>query len=151
MTTRSDPFEPLEEMFERMADQLRTAAGSWESSEQLDAWMPGTTSMNVDVLDADDEYIVTVDVPGFDREDLTVRVTDNVLYVDAEHTEEEIADHERFIRKERAMRTTSRTIKFPTPVAADAVEGHMDRGVLTIDVPKAEPLEEGRSIEIEGE
>jgi HSP20 family protein len=151
VTTRTNPFEPLERMFERMNDQLREAANSWESGEQLEPWMPGATTMATDVKDADEEFVVTVDVPGFGRDDIDVRVADDVLRVEAEREAVEAAEEERYVRKERTARSVHRSITFPTPVETQDVDATLTNGVLTIVVPKAEPLEEGTTIDIEAE
>lgn len=152
MTQRTNPFDALERMFDRMSDEFQTAARSWETGDQLEFW-PGTgEQMATDVLDADDEFIVTIDVPGFDREDIDVRVADDTLVVEAEHGEMATEpEHDRFIRKERTHHRLSRSVTLPTPVETETVSAKLTNGVLTITIPKAEPLTEGRTIEIEDE
>jgi HSP20 family protein len=151
VTTRPNPFEPLEQMFERMNDQLREAANSWEPGEPFEPWRPGTVTMATDVKDTDDEFVVTVDVPGFERDDIDVRVADDVLRIEAERQEAEEDEDEQYVRKERTARSVHRSITFPTPVQTQDVDATLTNGVLTIAVPKAEPLEEGTTIDIEEE
>jgi HSP20 family protein len=149
MTSRDNPFEPLNRMFEQMSDQLRDAARTWETGGPFDVAMTEPSRMTVDVLDENDQYTVKIDVPGFDREDVEVRVDDQVLYVETEHDATVEAADERYVRREREHRSSRRTVSFPTPIDTADVEATMARGVLTVTVAKAEPLEEGTSIEIE--
>jgi HSP20 family protein len=151
VTTRTNPFEPLERMLERMNDQLREAANSWESGEPFEPWSPGTVTMATDVKDTDDEFVVTVDVPGFERDDIDVRVADDVLRIEAEREEAEAAEDEQYVRRERTARSVHRSITFPTPVETKDVDATLTNGVLSIVVPKAQPLEEGTTIDIEEE
>lgn len=152
MTQRTNPFDTLERMFDRMSDQFQEAARSWESGDQLDSWTVRGDSMATDVRDDADEFVVTVDVPGFARDEIDVRVTDDVLSVEASHEETAVeTDDERYIRRERAHRTLSRSLVLPEPVETGDVAATLDHGVLTITIPKAEPLDEGTAIDIEGE
>jgi len=151
MTTRSNPFDALERMFDRMSDQFEEAARSWETGEQFEFLPMRAESMATDIVDHDDEFVVTVDVPGFARDEVEVRVADDVLYVEAEHEEDTGVEEEQFIRRERSHRMLSRSIVLPEHVQPDDVSATMKHGVLTITIPKAEPIEEGKAIEIEGE
>jgi HSP20 family protein len=138
-------------MFERMNDQLREAANSWEPGEPFEPWRPGTVTMATDVKDTDDEFVVTVDVPGFERDDIDVRVADDVLRIEAEREEAEADEDEQYVRRERTARSVHRSITFPTPVETKDVDATLTNGVLSIVVPKAQPLEEGTTIDIEEE
>lgn len=150
MTAARNPFEMFEEMFDRMSQQFQTASRSWESGESFDTWRPrlGFESMSLDLIDHDGEFVVTVDVPGFERDEIDVRVTDHTLYIEAEREESVEETGERYLRQEREHRSTSRSIRLPESVEADDITATMKNGVLTLTIPKAEPREEGREIEI---
>ena len=111
--------------------------------------------MGVDLVDHGDEFVVTVDVPGFDAEDIDLQLSDDTLHVAAkrERTEREADEAEEvYIRNERARRTVRRSIRFPEPVEEDEVEATYRNGVLTVTLPKMEPTDlEGKSIDIQME
>lgn len=151
MASRSNPFDTIERMFDRMSDQFQDAARSWETGEQFLYSGAPEEPLATDVYSDDEAYVVTIDVPGFAREDIEVRVTENVLYVEAEHGESTEVDDDRYVRRERSHRSMGRSITLPGSVEQDGVTATLKHGVLTVTIPKAEPLEEGTPIEIEGE
>ncbi|MFC7134750.1 MULTISPECIES: Hsp20/alpha crystallin family protein [Salinibaculum] len=150
MSSRSNPFDALEEMFDRMSREFENAARSWESGETFDISMAGE-SMALDLIDGDDAYTVEVDVPGFSRDEIDVRVTDDTLTIEAEHEHEAETESERYLRRERQHRSMRRSILLPDPVDADAVAATMSDGVLTVTIPKEEVTEEGNHVDIEVE
>lgn len=147
MSSRSDPFEELERLMERMSRQFEEASTPWRPTESVPMLGGGVDAMPMDVATTDDEYVVTVDLPGFDRDDVEVRVTDDTLHITAERErelDEEAAD---FVRRERSFERASRSIDLPESVDADAVSARMRSGVLTVRVPRLE-LDESKRIEI---
>jgi HSP20 family protein len=151
--TASNPFSMMEEMFERMSRQFDDLSRSWESGEGIEMWRPGSHQLALDVADREEEFAITVDVPGFDREDIDVRVNDRTVTVTAESSEtetaEETAEDEQYLRRERRHRSLTRTVQLPEEVHADDAHATVQHGVLTITVPKAEPAPADDSLEIE--
>lgn len=148
MTPRSNPFEEIERLFENMSRQFEEASWSWGDREPFARLSTGFETMAVDVVDHDDEFVVTVDLPGFDRDEVDVRVIDHRLTIEADHDEETEDSDETYLRQERRHRELSRTITLPDAVDEDAVRARMHNGVLTVTCPKIE-VEEAHDIEIE--
>lgn len=148
MSARSNPLEELERFFERMGRQFDEAP-LLDPSGSLERWSPAFGTVAIDLVDRDDEFVATVDMPGFDRDEIDVRVTDHKLRIKAER--EETLDEEeegRFIRRERRRESADRSIRLPDDVNTDEVKATMKNGVLTITLPKLE-AKEARGIEIE--
>jgi HSP20 family protein len=148
MTTRSNPFEELERMFERLNRQFEEVSESWGTGEAVDPWTGRFESMAIDLVERDDAYVAHVDLPGFDRDEIELRVTDHTLHVEADHEETEATEGEQFIRRERAERAQERSVRLPDEVDTDAVEASMNNGVLTVTLPKTEE-ETATKIDIE--
>ncbi|WP_020222210.1 Hsp20/alpha crystallin family protein, partial [Halarchaeum acidiphilum] len=74
---RRNPFDDIDRLFDRLNRQFEDAAEMLEEG-QGDAFGSGFA---VDVEDADDEFVVTVDLPGFEKEDVDVRVQDRSLSI----------------------------------------------------------------------
>ncbi|WP_379796949.1 Hsp20/alpha crystallin family protein [Haloplanus sp. GCM10025708] len=107
-------------------------------------------SMSIDLEDRDDEFVVTADLPGFDKDDIDVQLTDDTLEIHADHEEEHEEEQEgRYIRQERTRRSMSRSIRLPEAVDKSEVTAEYDNGVLTVTLPKATPSEGGEQVEIE--
>jgi HSP20 family protein len=151
MTSRSNPFNTLEELFDKMSRQFDEAADAWETGESFDFFSGSGGTMAVDFLDKTDEFVVTADLPGFTAEEIDVRVSDHTLEIDAHHDESHEEGDEHYLRRERAHRSLHRSMRLPTEVDADNITAKMRNGVLTLTIPKVEPREEGRQIEITSE
>jgi len=139
MSARSNPFDELEQVFERMSRQFDEASRMWESDRPFESWTAQFRSMAVDLVERDDEFVATVDLPGYERDDVEIRVSDHTLHIEAEHGEEHEAMDEHYLHRERRHRSLDRSIRLPEEVDAEQVTARMKHGVLTITLPKAEP------------
>ena len=148
MSTSGNPFDELERLFERMSRQFDEATGMWDAENPFGRMATGMESMSIDLVEADDEFVVTADLPGFERDEVDIQVTDHTLRIEAEH-EEATEEHEAdYLRRERRHESVHRSIRLPDEVDKEAVEARMKNGVLTVTLPRLE-AEEARSIEIE--
>ena len=147
MSERSNPLAELERLFERMGSQFDEASYRWESQGPLMAWRSDRDPA-VDLVDRDDEFVATVDLPGFERGDVDVRVTGRELRVEAEREATDDDETERYVRRERRRRSVRRSIRLPDDVDTEGVEARIGNGVLTVTLPKVEP-EPAREVEIE--
>jgi HSP20 family protein len=148
MTPRSNPFDEIERLFENMSRQFEEASWSWGDREPFARFSTAFETMAIDVVEHDDEFVVTVDLPGFERDEVDVRVTDHRLTIEAEHESEMEEGDETYLRQERSHREMKRTITLPDAVDEGAVTARMKNGVLTVTCPKVE-VEEAHEIEIE--
>jgi HSP20 family protein len=137
-----NPFEDLETAIERVSEQFE---------DGLD--LAPNEGVPVDVLDRGDEYVVVADLPGFDADDVDVTLSDGRLDVTAERDEAVVetgADETtRYVRRERAGRSVSRSVRLPEPVDADAVTATHSDGVLTVTLPKEREDGDGHTIEVQ--
>ena len=147
MSSRSNPFEEIEQFFERMSRQFDERSESWGEDGPLARWSE-SERMAVDLVEHDDEFVVTVDVPGFGKEEVDVRVTDHTLHVEAEHEESVENGDDRYLRRERRHESMRRSIRLPEEVDTESVDARMNNGVLTVTVPKLEATE-ARTIEVQ--
>lgn len=154
MADRPRPFDGIEELLDRLNRQLETAAQSWESQldnrSRLDL-SPTGSEMRLDLADEGDEFVVTVDVPGYESDDLELRLSGETLAISGtrERTEEVGGEDETYLRRERETKSFSRQVRLPEPVDEDAVQASVNNGILTVRLPKREPSEEAHSIDIE--
>ncbi|MFD1646538.1 Hsp20/alpha crystallin family protein [Haloarchaeobius litoreus] len=133
---RRNPFEELEEMFDRMGRQFEQRG------------MPTLESVPVDMQDHGDEYEIVADVPGYDTEDIELTFSEGAITIDAsreEETEEEDDGH--YVHRERHS-SVSRSIRLPEAVDEEAISASYRNGTLTVTAPKAE-ADEGHRIDID--
>jgi len=133
---RDNPFESIEEFIERMEREFNT-----------DPF--GTTEpVPVDVRDGDGEFVVTADLPGYEKDDIGVTFADRTLRIETDHeTHTEIEEAE-YVRRERSHESVSRSVRLPEPVGEDGVSATFSNGVLTVTLEKRD-ADGGTQIDIE--
>ena len=151
MSTDSNPFRKLEKQFERMQRQIEEALEMWDL-DQFSQSQAAVTTMGVDLADHGETLVLAADVPGFEKDDIDVRLSENTIHITAARETETTDDleDEFYIKSERARQSLSRSIRLPDPVDEDAVEARYRNGVLTITLPKRDPeARERQQIDIE--
>lgn len=148
MSGPRNPFDDLERLFDELRRTFETSTQLPESGS-LASKLPDTKSVNIDLEDRDEELLLTAELPGFDEEDIDLRVTDHTLHLEAEH-EEETSEEEagEFVRRERRRASVSRSIRLPEPVDVDDISATCNNGILTVQMPKREPGSEGTQIDV---
>lgn len=99
-----------------------------------------------DLVVGDDEVIVNMDLPGMTADDVTIEARENAVTVSGERPYPYADDDDRH-RIERGYGKFERVLQLPFEFDADAIKASMDNGVLTLRIPKPQPLRK-RRIEI---
>jgi HSP20 family protein len=93
-----------------------------------------------ELYEEDDEFVLSVELPGFEPDEIDVTWNDGVLNVSAAHADES--------RSQR--RTYHRRFRFPKTVDDDDISAEYRNGILEIRLPVAtEATAQGRPIEVE--
>lgn len=132
-----NPFDEIEEMFDRMGRQLETGT------------IGELQSIPVDVQDQGETYVVAADLPGYDTGDVDLTFGDGNLRIDASRDEELDAMDENgtYVHRERSQ-SASRTVRIPEPVDEDEITATYNHGTLTVELPKARAGDDGHQIDI---
>lgn len=152
MEDRSSPFDGIEELLDRLNRQFETAARSWESgleprSRFGSSGDAGGTSL--DLADEGGEFVVAIDVPGYESDDIDLHLSGDRLSITGEREHEVDEGDEQFLRRERTTRSFSRQLRLPEPVDGDEVSASLNNGVLTIRLPKQDPTTDSQPIDID--
>ncbi len=136
--TRWDPFQDLRSAQDEMAQMsplLAHALGlhAQQSSSQTTAWAPA-----LDISERKDAYLVTVELPGVDVDDLEITLEEGLLTIQGERYFAHDSSEQHFHRVERRYGAFRRSITLPAHVMAEGIEATVDNGVLQILVPKME-------------
>jgi HSP20 family protein len=123
--------EPFSSEINRLFDTLFEPANG--KASRTERWAPA-----MDLVEADDHFLLKADLPGLSEEDVAIEVQDNVLTVSGERK----AEHERkergWYRLERSFGRFSRSLTLPEGVNPDGIAATFDKGVLEIRIPKPE-------------
>jgi HSP20 family protein len=96
-------------------------------------------ALAVDVSENDREVTVRASVPGYAQDEIEVQLDAGVLSIKAHHEEEHEEKDAHFYRRERFAGALSRRIALPGGIADTAdVQADLDKGVLTVHVPKSD-------------
>jgi len=111
--------------------------------------VPAVRDFRVDVRDHEDEVIVVADLPGVEKENVAVRLTDprhlEILSRQTGESQEEAKD---YFMRERIYGQMSRTVLLPAEVTEENSAASFKNGVLEVRLKKA-PTETGTAIPIE--
>jgi HSP20 family protein len=94
-------------------------------------WVPPA-----DLAELPDRYLLTIEVPGLEREDVTIEVRDGTLVVRGQRPAQACCP-ERYQQLERGQGQFSRSFRFSEAVSNDGITADLSDGVLTVIVPKA--------------
>jgi HSP20 family protein len=138
--TRWDPFQDLRSAQEEMAQMspmlahalgLHAQQGSGRATTT--AWAPA-----LDISERKDAYLVTVELPGVEADDLEITLEDGLLTIQGERQFTQESSEQQFHRVERRYGAFRRSITLPAHVMAEGIQATADNGVLQILVPKLE-------------
>lgn len=110
------------------------------------------TVMRTDVYEKDGYYHLEIELPGYDKEDVDLEISEGYLTISAKHerSDEEKDAKGRLIRSERSFGTCSRSFYVGDNIKAEDVSAKFDGGMLEISVPNRETkrIETTRKIDI---
>ncbi|MCG8565495.1 MAG: Hsp20/alpha crystallin family protein [Desulfobacterales bacterium] len=135
-------YTPFNE-FNRLARTMDDMFG-WNSPKSCrDHWAPA-----VDIKDEKDQILLTVDLPGMDKEDIQIKMENRVLTIEGERRTEEKKEDDRYYLVERRNGKFSRAFNLSDKISVEEVDAKYEAGVLTITLKKDVPEETVKQIAI---
>jgi HSP20 family protein len=123
--SRWDPFRELDQLYDRM-NHL------WESgATETQAWIP-----MADVEETDEAYMIEVELPGVEQDNIDIEVNGREVTVSGEIKERERRGIMR--RRTRRVGEFQYAVTLPGDIDADNVSARLENGVLTVVVPKSQ-------------
>ena len=109
----------------------------------LSPYWGGTSSAQtggpaVDVVETNEDVIVTAAVPGIKADDLKITLSGDVLHLSGQTATETEHKDATYHLRERSTSSFSRAIGLPSPVIGDQAQADFENGVLTLKLPKAQ-------------
>jgi HSP20 family protein len=124
-------------MFDQMEREMRDLMGGFWGTDggQL-------TTMNfvpsIDVVEREQEFEVTVDLPGLKPEEVSVEFKDGALWITGERKEEKEEEDKTYHHIERSHGEFRRVLPLASAVKDDEIEAKFTDGVLKVSIPKTE-------------
>lgn len=96
-------------------------------------WYP-----EVDIEEQSDAFVVSMDVPGMDREELKVTMENNTLVIRGERKQQRSEEKQDMHITERQYGSFQRAFRLPQGVDGSKIRAGYRDGVLEVTLPKAE-------------
>ncbi|BDZ31616.1 Hsp20/alpha crystallin family protein [Lactiplantibacillus sp. WILCCON 0030] len=123
-------------LFSRFDDLLPVAMLK-RAHRQVTTVLNAHLIMKTDVVEHDEDYTVTAELPGYDKDAITVRYADDCLTIQAAQPTDgpDRDDDGRMLHRERPAEDLTRHFPFKN-VLKDQIQAHYNDGLLTVTLPK---------------
>ncbi len=112
-------------------------------------WTPAEfKSTPVDLIDKGDKYYVIAEMPGVDKKDIDLTLSENNLRISGETKTETNKEDEGYLHRELGYTTLCRTMDFPEDVNIDKAKASLKNGILEISIPKKNTSKKRKNIPI---
>lgn len=92
----------------------------------------------VDLYEGEEEVVVKAEVPGMDKENLKIDLTDSMLTISGEKKKEEDVKEEAYSYSERSYGSFTRSLQLPCAVKSEKAKATFKNGILEVKLPKTE-------------
>lgn len=118
-------------------------------SNLLGASLLGDYRAKLDVSGNNNEYEVSIDLPGFSEDDIEIELNGNILTVKGQKEEKNESKEKQYYRIERSSGSFQRTLSLPEDANRDDISANMKNGLLVITIPRKElPKDDVKRISI---
>jgi HSP20 family protein len=141
---RSDMWMEFDKAFDRFRRDFENIM--WPHERALGHEMPSTALWetnipSIDVEDRGKDFLVTVEAPGFTKNEIDINVCGDSLEVSGCKETMQDEKEKDYVRKERMSESFYRTVALPEEVKYEEVSADLKDGVLEIVLPKKSPKE----------
>jgi len=137
--TRWNPWREMEELQRRLWSMFdwsplrRTSLTTDEENITVPEWAPA-----VDIIEDDKEYLIKVELPEVQKDDVKVTVEGGTLTISGERKAEKEEKGRKFHRLERYYGRFERSFTIPDDAEPENVRAEFKDGVLRVHLPKSE-------------
>lgn len=140
------PVDPFHGEMNRLFDSFFSQSAG-RKRDGLDSTM-STFRPSLDVSGDENQYVISVEVPGVDEKDLKVELNDNILHIFGEKKQEfeEKSDDtdgksKGYYRMERSYGSFQRMLALPDDIDSSAISASHKNGVLSVTLPRKKAVE----------
>ncbi|MCI5121739.1 MAG: Hsp20/alpha crystallin family protein [Candidatus Electrothrix sp. AUS4] len=126
-----DPFREMEALFKTYTMPTRRKSAEEKAAVETGEWAPV-----VDILETTDEFVLKVELPGVEKDDVEVSIDNRILTVKGEKKND--TTDRKVHRTECRYGTFIRNFTLPQDVDVDKVEAACKNGVLSLTLTKME-------------
>ena len=102
--------------------------------------------MKTDIKEDKNRYLLDIDLPGFEKENINLSLKDGYLNISAETKKEEKNNDEKMVRRERFYGKCSRSFYVGDNIKEEDIQAEFKNGILKVIVPKKEEIPNNETI-----
>ena len=144
----ADPFTMLHREMNRLFDDA--LRGGLPTGNNGGSARSAMLAPHMDVHETEKEVQIQAELPGVNENDIEVSLNEDVLTLRAEKKQERKEERGGVHLSERSYGTFQRSLRLPFSVNPDQVQAQFENGVLRVTLPKTEPRERTRRIQVQG-
>jgi HSP20 family protein len=152
-------ISPIEETIERTFNKFMNRGWLRSSREERDAWRDMFEPLHqfegytlrwpkIDVVDNENEVLVRAELPGINKQDIDVSLSENMLTLKGQTRREEKVEKENYFRAEISQGSFLRSVYLPVEVDSERASAALKDGILEVRLPKVESAKR-KSIQIQ--
>ena len=148
---RTDMERMFEDFFSGVSSSLSGRKGAVEPFRTVERMFTGSAPA-VDLVEKENAYELSAELPGLDDKDVRLSLKDDVLTLSGEKKEQTEEKKQGYHFSERRFGAFRRSFRLPDDVDQDKIEANFKKGVLTITLPKnPEAAKNEKKIEVKAE
>ena len=133
-----DPFDAIQEIRARMNELFEESMrGAGARKDMSDA--KGTMELPVDMVEKNDHYLVVLELPGVQKQDIDIQLVGNELVIRGEKAHDPVHAVSVYHMAERLYGPFQRRIRLPETVKENAISSSLVNGLLEISIKKSLP------------
>lgn len=142
-------ISPLEETLEKTFNKFMNRSWLRSSRDERNAWRDmfeptdqfegfGMRSPRIDVVDQENEVLVRAELPGVDKKDIDISLSENMMTLRGSTRHEEKVEKDNYFRAEISQGSFLRSIYLPAEIDSDKATASLRDGILEVKLPKVE-------------
>jgi len=136
-------FDNMFDIFRREMERMTTRPWSfpmeWEFPSMFEA--RDMRMAPYELADRGNRFELQLEVPGIEKENVSVRATKYGVEISGKHSEKEEEKSKKYVYSERLYRSFYRNVPLPEEIIPSKVTAKVANGILRIDLPKRNPSE----------
>ncbi|MCC5881073.1 MAG: Hsp20/alpha crystallin family protein [Halomonas sp.] len=130
------PLLGMHQELDRWMDNVMRQFGMPSLESRFGA-MSGLLRPQLDIAERDDEYLISVEVPGIEEKDVKLSLDDYRLVIEGEKRQESTSKEDKFQRIERSYGSFRRVLDLPADARTDEIRASFAKGVLKVHIPRS--------------
>ena len=134
LNDRWNPYSELAQIQRRMNRLFNESFGGGLWQRGIPAG--DTYDLSTDIKGTKNEYVISMDIPGMEKDQINVEVKNNTLLVSGERNNENEEKTADYYKQERSFGYFSQSLPLPEDADSSGISVNYNKGVLKIEVPK---------------